>query len=421
VNATCVVSACPLMPAASQHLEGAARCIGLTSPQRDRLDGVERNRCRVRGSPEIRASGREMGALALAPGTCFTDTDCWQLEAMLDTRRGPPMVGWRGWRRSQSMEGGRMTTENGSRSTIRLSDGRRLGFAEWGDPAGKPVLDFRGLPSSRSGDAIDPAFLISHGIRRITVDRPGVGDSDFLSDRSLRDWPSDVGGLANQLHLGRFWLLGTSGGGPYVAACAYRMPDRIVRAAIVSGLGPLDRPGALDGMNELEKRIMLAARHQPLLALAAVGLATAADRVRPGTIYRGLVDALPPCDQTVARRPEVRKSIVDSYRRAFAHGTRGQVHDWAVIAAPWGFRADEIQVEVQLWHGDADDRVPLHHAEYLAGAIPQCELAILQGEGHMIAFSHIEEILMALTESGAEAATSRIQEPLPVGAASVLD
>jgi pimeloyl-ACP methyl ester carboxylesterase len=306
-------------------------------------------------------------------------------------------------------------------STITLYDGRRLGFADWGDPTRKPVLDFRGLPSSRYGDGIDPAFLVSHGIRRITVDRPGMGDSDFLSGRSLRDWPGDVADLANHLHLSRFWLLGTSGGGPYVAACAYRMTDRIVRAAIVSGLGPLDRPGALEGMNELEKRIMLAARHQPLLALAAVGFATTADRIRPGTIYRGLVDALPACDQTVARRPSVRKSIVDSYRRAFARGTRGQVHDWAVIASPWGFRPDEIRVEVQLWHGDCDDRVPLHHAEYLDKAIPRSELAVLQGEGHMIAFSHIEEVLTALTATGLEAAASHVQEPLPVGQVAALD
>ena len=39
-----------------------------------------------------------------------------------------------------------------SGSTITLFDGRRLGFSEWGDPAGKAVLDFRGLPSSRYGD-----------------------------------------------------------------------------------------------------------------------------------------------------------------------------------------------------------------------------------------------------------------------------
>jgi len=306
-------------------------------------------------------------------------------------------------------------------TTITLYDGRRLGFAEWGDPTGKPVLDFRGLPSSRYGDGIDPAFLVSHGIRRITVDRPGMGDSDFLPGRSLRDWPGDVADLANQLDLDRFWLLGTSGGAPYVAACAHRMPDRIIRAAIVSGLGPLDRPGALDGMDELEKRVMLAARHQPLLALAAVGLATTADRIRPGAIYRGFVDALPACDQTVAQRPEVRKSIVDSYRRAFAQGTRGQVHDWAVIASPWGFRPEEIRVEVQLWHGDSDDRVPLHHAEYLDEAIPRSTLAILQGEGHMIAFSHIAEILRALTATGPAAAISQLQEPLPVGTVSVLD
>ena len=172
-------------------------------------------------------------------------------------------------------------------------------------------------------------------------------------------------------------------------------------------------------MNELEKRIMLAARHQPLLALAAVGLATTADRVRPGTIYRGLVGALPPCDQTVARRPEVRRSIVDSYRRAFVQGMRGQVHDWAVIAESWRFRPERPRTRPSSG-SDADDRVPLHHAKHLAKAIPRGELAILHGEGCMIVFSHMEEILLALTESGAEAAASLIREPLPVGSASVL-
>ncbi len=39
------------------------------------------------------------------------------------------------------------------------------GYAEWGDPAGRPLLEFRGLPSSRLGDAIDPAFLTANALQ----------------------------------------------------------------------------------------------------------------------------------------------------------------------------------------------------------------------------------------------------------------
>jgi hypothetical protein len=38
----------------------------------------------------------------------------------------------------------------GTGSKVTLPDGRRLGFAEWGDPAGIPVLDFRGLSLARA-------------------------------------------------------------------------------------------------------------------------------------------------------------------------------------------------------------------------------------------------------------------------------
>ena len=50
------------------------------------------------------------------------------------------------------------------------ADGRRLSYMEWGDHTGRPVLDFRGLPSSSLGDAIDHTKLAEAQVRRITVD-----------------------------------------------------------------------------------------------------------------------------------------------------------------------------------------------------------------------------------------------------------
>ena len=105
--------------------------------------------------------------------------------------------------------------------------------------------------------------------------------------------------------------------------------------------------------------------------------------------------ALPEVDRRVAAQPRVRDSLADSYTLAFRQGVRGQVHDWAVIASPWMFRPEDIDVPVQLCHGGLDDRVPLHHARDLAARIPHCQLSEYPDEGHMLVFSHAEEILIA--------------------------
>jgi len=277
---------------------------------------------------------------------------------------------------------------------VNLADGRQLAYTEWGQPVGRPVLEFRGLPSSRTGDAIDLDMLARAQVRRITVDRPGLGLSDPQPGRTLLDWPADVRELANALGLEAFAVLGTSGGGPYAAACGYALPDRVRNVVLVSGLGPLDRPGALVGMNRGEATTMTLARRVPMLAHWLVGAAVTAERVRPGMLYQGLVRALPPADRRVAALPRVRESLVDSYTLAFRQGVDGQVHDWGIIASPWGFRPEDIDLPVHLYHGGLDDRVPLHHARDLARRVPNSTLTEYPDEGHMLIFSHAEEILI---------------------------
>ncbi|MGB9300944.1 MAG: alpha/beta fold hydrolase, partial [Anaerolineae bacterium] len=140
------------------------------------------------------------------------------------------------------------------RQTIVLPGGRTLGFAEYGDPSGRPVLFFPGTPSGRLFHHPDESIALSLGARVLTIDRPGYGLSDFQPGRTLLDWPSDVMALADALGIARFAAAGISGGAPYVAACAFRIPDRLTAAAIVSGLGPIDWQGAMEGMPS-ERRI----------------------------------------------------------------------------------------------------------------------------------------------------------------------
>lgn len=99
---------------------------------------------------------------------------------------------------------------------IRLRDGRTLAYAEFGAPAGLPVIYCHGIPSSRAEGELTlrGSCAAQLGLRVIVPDRPGMGGSDFQPKRRVIDWPSDVVELVDALQLGRFAMLGSSGGAP---------------------------------------------------------------------------------------------------------------------------------------------------------------------------------------------------------------
>ncbi len=91
---------------------------------------------------------------------------------------------------------------------LRLSDGRRLAYQEYGDPDGSPALFFHGWIGSRLDFAPNDEMARSLGVRVIALDRPGCGESDFKGDRQLLDWPKDVSEAADNLGFGQFAVCG---------------------------------------------------------------------------------------------------------------------------------------------------------------------------------------------------------------------
>lgn len=117
-----------------------------------------------------------------------------------------------------------------------LPDGRRFCYAEYGVSYGTRVMYFHGSPACR----LEPLLIGEEALGRaglcvVAPDRPGIGGSDFQSDRGFSDWPRDVVCLADHLGWKRFSVLGNSGGAPYAAVCATRIPERVDHVVIVSG------------------------------------------------------------------------------------------------------------------------------------------------------------------------------------------
>ncbi len=280
--------------------------------------------------------------------------------------------------------------------TCLLKDGRSLAYAEYGDPVGTPVFFFHGMPGSRFFHPPDEITARRH-VRLICMDRPGYGESTFQSGRRILDWPGNIIQLAEALGIGRFAVAGHSGGGPYVAACAYALPDRISAAAILSGAGPADSPGGTRGMSAANKFGIRVGRFIPWPLWQALIWVFFYRRARDPAAEMARGDGIrPAADDEQIHKLEVRETCLRSEIEAFRPGLRGMAWDARLLTLPWGFPLEDIHIPVHLWHGSEDNQVPVAMARHIAGKIPSGRITVFENEAHLALFPYWDEILKQL-------------------------
>jgi len=281
-----------------------------------------------------------------------------------------------------------------------LGNGRTIAYATWGDPEGTPVFIGHGTPGSRlalSPGLDDPEWLRQQRLRFIGVDRPGYGFSDPWPEASLLDCAGDFVWVADDLGLERFAALGISGGAPYVLALGVLVTERLRGVAIVSGLGVLDRPDALEEMSESNVAEIKMAMDSPDDLAAAHREDARAIRDDPEVIFAGLSEELPEVDRQMVEHPAVRAFLIETLQEAVRQGATGWIDDDLRQVRPWPFRLEEIgTVDVRIHHGEDDTLVPAHHAKHLAEGIPGSRLQLYTEEGHLSFDKHLKEIVQTL-------------------------
>jgi pimeloyl-ACP methyl ester carboxylesterase len=107
--------------------------------------------------------------------------------------------------------------------------GRIIAFSEVGDPHGFPVICCVGMGMTRYIMAFYDELALSLRLRLITIDRPGVGESDQYSSGTgvPLNWPDDVSIVCNALSIVKFSLLAHSAGAIYALATALRLPQQV--------------------------------------------------------------------------------------------------------------------------------------------------------------------------------------------------
>ena len=265
-------------------------------------------------------------------------------------------------------------------------------MAEHGASAGTPVLVFHGLPGSRRQRHPDDGIALSLGARLLHFDRPGFGRSTPARRRSLPQIVADVEQLCKALSLKHIRLAGVSGGAPYALACAALLQERVVKTAIVSGIGP---PGTMRGGKfQMRNRLglLIAPRAAWALRPFAWGMGSLG-RGNPEAYLDAVGAVLNGADRQALAHPAVRTMFAEDLAEAFAQSSAAFVQDLALVAGDWGFDLGAVRSPVRLWHGGEDLAVPAVAAQAIAARVRGAQLTLLPRGGHFLVFERWREIL----------------------------
>jgi len=255
--------------------------------------------------------------------------------------------------------------------------GRPLRVLEDGDPDGAMVLLHHGTPGAGRIHPPWAADAAERGLRLVTYDRPGYGESARDPGRTVASAAADAAAIADALGAERFATWGTSGGGPHALACAALLGDRVVAAATLASPAPrIDGVDFLGGMGKDNVEEFEAA------FAGEPALRTLLERVASAENVVDLESLFSPVDMAVMGGP-VGAFLIATIEEGTKPGLDGWVDDDLAFVAPWGFDPADISVPVQLWQGRQDWMVPYAHGEWLARRLLRVDVRFSPDEGHV--------------------------------------
>jgi len=281
-------------------------------------------------------------------------------------------------------------------AVMSLSDGRQLGYATMGDPAGFPVVVLHGTPGSwRQLTALDRPGREA-GAAVIAPDRAGYGESSYDPGRTVGSSARDVGQLIRHLGLGACPVVGLSGGGPTALACGVLLGDDVSAVATVGSPAPLvPRDPALPP----DRLVTRLAKLSPAAARVLFSLIMRSGRSDPEKALSRFAAMLAEPDALLLRENvDVRQAFLDDIGHPSATTAAAAARDFVNFTRPWDVELAAMAVPVQVWHGTEDRNVPVAHSRVITARCAAAQLHIVEGGGHML-LSHAGEILASVAPS----------------------
>jgi pimeloyl-ACP methyl ester carboxylesterase len=256
-----------------------------------------------------------------------------------------------------------------------LRDGRKVQLEEYGDPAGSPALWFHGGMSSRLEAAVLDAPARELGLRVVSLDRPGVGGSDPLPDRSVTDYAADVVEVLDGLGIETAAVGGLSNGGMYAMAIGSVIPERVVRVVPVNSTTPVFDPAAKAALSRNARMLYSMLERKPGM------IAKQAEKSRtPGRLATALLRRTNPDAHLLLDNPDMAAHWAANLAEIDRQPASGFVLAEVTMATrSWGFDHRAVPVPVTVVSGEKDGG--LGYAKVWAEELPQGRLVVVPG-GH---------------------------------------
>jgi pimeloyl-ACP methyl ester carboxylesterase len=286
---------------------------------------------------------------------------------------------------------------NSTENYLTLPDGRKLCYAEYGDPNGFPVFLFHGNPNSRLLWEAIPGNPFVPNVRLIAPDRYGFGRTDYIEGvTTVESWPKDIVSLADALGIEKFAIFGPSGGGPYALSCAWKIPDRLTAVGIFASVGPLNDE-TKEGISPLVVSLWENAPKLPGILKLQMKLSAWLVRKKPETYIKIIKKEFGEKDKELYDRLNIGERNMPDRLEAYQQKGIGSWYD-STLPVNWPIPLNDIKTKVLLWQGEEDESASPAMGRYIAKHIPDCEAEYIEGEGHLWVFEHLPEMLEKLVE-----------------------
>ncbi|MFM9366700.1 alpha/beta fold hydrolase [Streptomyces sp. Da 82-17] len=268
----------------------------------------------------------------------------------------------------------------------KLASGRTAHFTDAGPQDGRPVLFIGGTGTSARAQHMTDFFASTRdamGLRLISVERNGFGDTEFDPGLGKADFVEDALGVLDRLGVDKVSVVAISGGGPYAAELAARAPERVRALHLAAALPPFGAKPAYCALSD-----------------DALGAALE-DSVRDPRKWWAQPD-----DSPVRSIPGFVDTAYEEGARTF--NQRGQladvapqVHEQRLYCDRPGPDVSRLTAPVFLYAGEKDTTVPPSTLKTWQDALPGEEVVRRYADtGHDVQYRHWDQILADLAGHG---------------------
>lgn len=274
-----------------------------------------------------------------------------------------------------------------------LSDGRKLGYFEYGDPQGVPTFHLHG--SLDCGLFAKSQRLDNTGVRLIAVERPGVGESTFHRNVTPDSYATDIMQLADHLEFDAYAVIGRSmGSWDAVALCLADARAQLL--VLLSGRLPMTQRSQLEENKPLYRALYNSVWHSATMGRLMLRA------MRMQLLVKGpqqfMQEAgLPDIEVALVRDPTYQRHMKAVWLRSGLQGpdpinVHLRLYQQPVDDPPW----QDLATPTLLIHGEGDRDVPLEQLLEQTHSFTNRRIILMPGVAHRVVHLAMGEVLRQL-------------------------